>query len=277
MFSRCRFDEAIARLKVSPDELERWHWRGWISWLPALQHMIDTEQDPVIGEIAFVRDVVRSGLPDGIVATMLEGLPKPFAYQPDVIAFSFRHGWIVPSLTSKHTVTDDYVEEWLRSLALTGQHDRLREICQVAEDLVADIDGDELDAEDEALSDDEPSLAEKLEPTTGGPDSQDDPDARASRQLTVFAERRPANWSETMALGYAVGKCLLRADAPDELADTVQAALIYATYPQSKIDHTRLSERLLTCGVNEEVARQITATATVVNDETYIVERSAVR
>lgn len=129
--------DVLARLKVSPDELTRWHQDEWISF--------DLESAPLlepvhVGEIIFVRDVVRSGLPDAVLRALFEQLPHPLAVNPDRIAFSFTHGWVLPAFTSEPDpgdYVDSNVESWLDQLAEEGETARLIELQERIEQLLA--------------------------------------------------------------------------------------------------------------------------------------------
>jgi hypothetical protein len=65
-------------------------------------------------EILFVRDIVRFGFSDPQIAWLLSRCPKPFAFNPDLVAFSFAHGWVeaIPP-TSPGKVIDEHLDAWL--------------------------------------------------------------------------------------------------------------------------------------------------------------------
>jgi hypothetical protein len=109
--------EAIAKLGVSPDDLRRWHERGWLSFDEKLSEDLDEFEDPKIYEIQIVRDIARSGLADAQVEVLLATLPKPFAFHPDRLVFSFRHGWVYVAPPADppepSEVIEVHLDEWM--------------------------------------------------------------------------------------------------------------------------------------------------------------------
>lgn len=67
--------EALAEMKVSPDDLQRWHSMGWISFTPKETDVIEQPQE---NEVRFVRNLARSGLSDAQINHFLQELPKPY-------------------------------------------------------------------------------------------------------------------------------------------------------------------------------------------------------
>ncbi len=85
--------ELLRTLAISRDELEDWHFRGWISfWLGSMREI----SSPLCSEIEFVRNLVRSGLSCCQVDAMLQFLERPYRYDPELVAFHPRHGWVSP-------------------------------------------------------------------------------------------------------------------------------------------------------------------------------------
>lgn len=105
----------LPRLCVSPDELARWHQKGWISSAPSFSQLVDEFSDPRVWEIVFVRDIVRCGLSDAQIEWLFAQCPKPFAFDPDRIAYSFIHGWVEGSPPSDPDSPDQIIEEHLDS------------------------------------------------------------------------------------------------------------------------------------------------------------------
>lgn len=121
--------DALARLNISEDDLSRWHAKGWISFDSSAQFKISEYDDPRVFELTIVRDVVRSGLSDAHIESLLDILPKPFAFDPDRIAFSFQYGWVEairPEMTGD--VIEKNLDSWLEDLAERGEIDRLQDI-----------------------------------------------------------------------------------------------------------------------------------------------------
>ena len=110
---RVSLADTIARLGVSPDDLGRWHDSRWLSFSEELNEDLDEFGDPRILEIQIVRDIVRSGLSDAQIEVLLSKLPKPFAFDPDTLAYSFRHGWVQVAPQVEIPDPDDVIEEHL--------------------------------------------------------------------------------------------------------------------------------------------------------------------
>lgn len=114
--------EALAKLRVSMDDLLRWCDRGWIPF--DLQKEMEPE---LVGHIRFVRDVVRSGLADAQIASLMDLLSKRLVVDPDRITFSFGYGWVVPAFESE-TVREIDLDETLDLLAEEEDWERLVEL-----------------------------------------------------------------------------------------------------------------------------------------------------
>ena len=114
---RISLDDALVRLCVSPDECRRWHQRGWLSFDEKLTEKLDEFDDPKVFEIQIVRDIVRSGLADAQIECLLAKLPKPFAYNPERLAFSFTHGWVYveppAEISDPSEVIEEHLDEWM--------------------------------------------------------------------------------------------------------------------------------------------------------------------
>ena len=107
--------DELVRLRISADELARWHSSGWVSFDGSTDFRLNEHDDPRIFELIFVRDVSRSGLSDSQLKYLFDQLPKPFAFNPDRIAYSFRYGWveIIPTEPPENMI-EDHIDEWLR-------------------------------------------------------------------------------------------------------------------------------------------------------------------
>ncbi|MGI6418468.1 MAG: hypothetical protein ACOX1P_22700 [Thermoguttaceae bacterium] len=125
----------LVRLQISSDEVARWHAKGWLSFRDLEDSPIDEFRDPRVWELTIVRDIVRSGLADAQIECLLDNLPKPFAFDPDSLAFSFRHGWVEVVLR-RFRDPDDVVEEHLDSWLDDCDEDRLRELKERIEELL---------------------------------------------------------------------------------------------------------------------------------------------
>lgn len=110
--------DALVQLRVSPDDLQRWHERGWVSFDAGWSGKLDQFCDPRIFEIQIVRDVVRSGLADAQIDGLLSQLPKPLAFAPHRLAFSFVYGWVhvqppveIPEASDVQNNLDEWIEQ----------------------------------------------------------------------------------------------------------------------------------------------------------------------
>ena len=105
----------LAVMRVSEDELGRWHNQGWVSFGADRQSSLEPHE---VNEIRFVRDVVRSGMSDAYIAELLSQLPRPLNFSPDEVAYSFSLGWVRAGPVSEpdpNDIVDEYVEDWLES------------------------------------------------------------------------------------------------------------------------------------------------------------------
>lgn len=121
-------DGFLARIRLSLDELERWQERGWLSFDARSMTELD---EPETTEILFVRNLAHSGLPDAIINTMLETLPKPYSYDPLATAFNFIHGWVALPPFDEEDVDrfmDDYLEEWTKAKLESGDMELLDKV-----------------------------------------------------------------------------------------------------------------------------------------------------
>lgn len=106
-----RTEEILFNCKVSRDEVDRWNSNRWLSFKAEdLPNEMDWS-DYRVKEIIFIMDLARSGLSDVQINHLLESLEKPYSYPPKEIAYSFRHGWLVP--TNEDKLIEDNLEDWL--------------------------------------------------------------------------------------------------------------------------------------------------------------------
>jgi hypothetical protein len=134
LFSRPTL-EALAEMKVSPDDLLRWHSMGWISFNLKETDVIEQPQED---EVRFVRNLARSGLSDAQINHLLQELPKPYSFYGEP-AFHFEYGWIVPSVPSREDpfdVVSENVDDWLEDLANDGKTARLEELASKINELL---------------------------------------------------------------------------------------------------------------------------------------------
>ena len=125
----------IVGMRVSLDEIARWHARGWLSFDGSDNPEVDEWYDPRVWELTVVRDIVRSGLGDAQIDYLLSQLPRPYAIDPDRLAFSFRHGWVQVNWhrdPDPDEVIEEHVDSWLEGC----DADRLWELRERIDELL---------------------------------------------------------------------------------------------------------------------------------------------
>ena len=132
--------EILASLRVSTDELARWHNKGWMSFGPERTSEL---QPGDVGEIRFVRDVVRSGLTDAQIDRLFAELPRPMNFDPDAVAYSFSLGWVAAMPPAPEAdpieVVDEHLDDWLADLDVDANQGRLIELRDRITTLLAPI------------------------------------------------------------------------------------------------------------------------------------------
>jgi hypothetical protein len=119
----------IAAERVSVDDMRRWKAAGLLSFDAELDSEIDLLHNPKIHELRFIRDLLRSGLSDSQIEWLLAQLPKPYAFNPDRIAFSFRHGWVIAAAIVEpdpYEMIEEPLDTWLDD----QEEDELRELME---------------------------------------------------------------------------------------------------------------------------------------------------
>lgn len=131
-------NELLANLKVSHDDALRWQSQGWLSFDVG---QVEELERPLEWELRFIASIARSGLYDAQVTELLASLEKPYRYDPDLIAFSFQHGWVSPPRErDAFDVIEESVDDWLESLAEDGQLQRLQLLREHLSRLVDELD-----------------------------------------------------------------------------------------------------------------------------------------
>lgn len=135
-----RLDAVLAGLRVSRDELARWHQRGWVSIGPDCD---DELEQTHVNELRFVRDVIRSSLNDATVEKLFAELPRPMNFDPATVGYSFSIGWVQAVLRKEPSVDelfDEHLEEWLAQLAQEDL-EPLRRLRDHVESLIVEAEG----------------------------------------------------------------------------------------------------------------------------------------
>ncbi len=134
-------EEALATLKVSPDDCKRWKGIGWLSF-DVTQH--ETLQPALEAELEFIAAIARSGLNDALISKLLESLDRPYRYDPRRVAYSFRDGWVqCPWEDDPHDVIEENIHDWLSHLLNEEETDRLRVLRDKIQSLLGESDDDE--------------------------------------------------------------------------------------------------------------------------------------
>lgn len=130
---------ALARLRISEDDLANWRRRGWLSTVPPLDTEVDELGDPLLYEFIFLRDITRLGLSDAQVHALLADLPRPFTYDPARLAYSLIYGWVegVPP-PSPDELIPRHLYHWLAALAADDRLDELQAIADYIGRLLPD-------------------------------------------------------------------------------------------------------------------------------------------
>lgn len=129
-----KLNEVAVEYKVSIDELNRWHEKGWLSFNPKENREFS---EPDIFEIRFIRDIVRSGLSDACLEKLFIQLSKPYSYNPDRIAYSFSLGWVEHTESCEEIdyaeVIEEHLEEWLYEISANGDEEAINNIISMIE------------------------------------------------------------------------------------------------------------------------------------------------
>ena len=101
----------LAEAAVSDEEVQQWQQHGWLSFDLATTEMLDDAQRT---EIFFLREITKSGLPPAVITQLLSELPRPYAYSPKLVAYSFRFGWVqLPRPASLDEMLEHFLPDWL--------------------------------------------------------------------------------------------------------------------------------------------------------------------
>lgn len=91
------FHQALAKLKLSVDEVRRWADAGWLSFNPDELSEVAEHGDEVTLELGFVSDLVRSGVSDSQLQCLIAEVGLPLSFNPHLVVWSFRYGWVEPA------------------------------------------------------------------------------------------------------------------------------------------------------------------------------------
>ncbi len=122
--------QALADLRVTENDLRKWHSRGWISFDVDTVAQLD---EPDMWEVQFVRNLALSGLADFQIAQLLEPLPKPYCFDPRYVVFHFEYGWVEPVEQDQFDVIEENVADWIEDIGARRSLRRLEEIKSLIE------------------------------------------------------------------------------------------------------------------------------------------------
>jgi hypothetical protein len=123
----------LKELDISRGELNEWGERGWT----VLSDSNEKVDEPQRFELAFLRDITRSGLRPDQINLLLQSLDKPYAYNPQKTLLSFMHGWVqLSNPPSPAEVIEEHLDDWLSELADNGETERLAEIARTVTRLI---------------------------------------------------------------------------------------------------------------------------------------------
>lgn len=137
--------EVLAKLRVSYDELSRWHKREWLSFGPDDLDNLETQH---VWEIRFVRDVVRSGLSDACIEELFKELPRPFNFNPEKISYNFSLGWVEIIEQDPYEIVEEYLEPWLDQLVSECDTEKLEYVVKVLQEFIAEVKESNLEEEE---------------------------------------------------------------------------------------------------------------------------------
>jgi hypothetical protein len=113
----------LAEAALSWEEVQQWQELGWLSFDFAATEMLDDAQR---AEIFFLRDLTRSCLPTEVVMPLLAKLPRPYAYSSQLVAYSFRYGWVqLPRPASLDEMLEQFLPDWLDAQIEDGNLEQL--------------------------------------------------------------------------------------------------------------------------------------------------------
>ena len=106
------------------------HEDGWLSFLPANTPRLDEAQE---AELRFVGSLVIAGCDRGMLAILLDGLSKPYAYDVGRLYYdwSARRWRLLPD---PHAHPEALFTDWLENLVARGEASSLAGILELGQD-----------------------------------------------------------------------------------------------------------------------------------------------
>jgi hypothetical protein len=111
------------------------HEDGWLSFSPADVRRLDEAQE---AELRFVGSLVIAGCDRGMLAILLDSLPKPYAYDATRLHYDwFSRRWRVLADPQEHP--EAVFTEWLETLVERRDIDSLSGILELGQDALSRI------------------------------------------------------------------------------------------------------------------------------------------
>jgi hypothetical protein len=106
---------------------------GWLSFCPESTPRLDEAQE---AEVRFVGSLVLAGCDGRMLATLLDGLPKPYAYRPDRLYYDWpARRW--RTSPEPHPHPEAVFADWLETLVDHGDVSSLSGILELTHDALA--------------------------------------------------------------------------------------------------------------------------------------------
>jgi hypothetical protein len=111
------------------------HEDGWLSFSPAHTTRLDEAQE---AELRFIGSLVSAGCDRGMLAILLNGLSKPYAYDAARLYYdwSARHWRMLPD---PHAHPEAVFTDWLERLVADGEVSSLTGILELGQDALSRV------------------------------------------------------------------------------------------------------------------------------------------
>ena len=108
---------------------------GWLSFSPAITPRLDEAQE---AELRFVGSLVIAGCDRGMLAILLNGLPRPYAYDAARLYYDWA-GRCWRLLPDPHAHPEAIFSDWLENLVTQGEVDSLTGILELGQDALSRV------------------------------------------------------------------------------------------------------------------------------------------
>lgn len=111
------------------------HEDGWLSFSPAKAPRLDEAEE---AELRFVGSLVTAGCDRGMLAILLDGLPKPYAYDANRLYYDWTvRRWRL--LPDPHAHPEAVFMDWLENLVARKEISSLTGILELGQDALARV------------------------------------------------------------------------------------------------------------------------------------------